>query len=123
MESSYISGNAYIRLSEQNNYNQVISDGVIDEEELLSMSLMYEGSETSVKEMLEKTDGFVKLQVYHGDIEDASDIEIKDMSAYGTKATTTKGYTQEELYNKLIEDMILDEIKKSLKEVAEKSIN
>jgi hypothetical protein len=118
MESSYVSGNVFINLSEQRNSAALVADGVIDQNEILSMSLMYQGSETTVGQLLEATEGDINISVYHGDIQGTENLEIANMSTYGAKSSGTNGITQEELCNKFLEDMIWDELEKQLKETA-----
>ncbi|MDD4526823.1 MAG: hypothetical protein PHF25_02155 [Candidatus Margulisbacteria bacterium] len=122
MSSMYSSGNAFINLSEQKNLASIIADGNIDENEILSMSLMYEGSQTTVASLLESASGKVNIKVYHGDVADAENIDIAEMSSYGATTTTTAGLSQQDVYNQLIEDMILDELEEQLKKTASQGI-
>ena len=123
MDSNFDYGHAYINLSEQTNSAAIVADGIIDESELLSMSLMYEGNETTVSQLLAATEGNVKVSVICTETDKTNNLKIGEMSANSEMvASLTTGITSEELYSKFLGDMIMDEIRKQFKDIASQGI-
>lgn len=118
--SRYLAGTAYLDVAEQNNYEEIMKDNKIDKDEILSMTLMYNGTEITVSELLEikSSEGQeVKLNFMLGDKIESSNIDIAEVSS-STTTSASNGITQSDIYNQLIEDMIWDELEEQLKETA-----
>ncbi len=124
--SKYLSGTAYVDITEQS--KTLLSDNKLDEQEILGMTLMYEGAETTVGNLLseKKAEGQeVSLNFLFGGEVDSTKVSISDMSTYGASKSNGKmscTLTQEDIYNQLIDDMIWDQLKDSLKEVASQGL-
>lgn len=120
MESSYISGRVFIDLSEQTNSSAIIADGIIDEREILSMNLMYEGAETTVRKFLASNPGeTVNLSVFYNETEETANLKLGNISsATKVKAELTTGLTQEDICAQILDSMIWDELQIQLREIA-----
>jgi hypothetical protein len=118
--SKYLAGTAYLDVTEQNNYEEIMKDNKIDKDEILSMTLMYNGTEITVSDLLaiKSSEGQeVNLNFMLGDKTESSNIDIAEVSS-STTTSATSGVTQSDIYNQLIEDMIWDELEEQLKETA-----
>lgn len=127
MESSFVNGNAYIYLSEQTNKDALIKDNIIDQSEMLSMTLMYEGSETTLRQVL-ADNPLVKVENLNviAEVKDSADLKIGAMSTLSlgaNKTTLTAGITREQFCAQLLDSMIWDELQEQLKEIVNQGMD
>ncbi len=121
LSSSFRSGTAYLYLTEQDGYQAAIADGHLSQDEITSMNLTYQGTQYTVGELLDRYSGHINLSIFRDDLIAATEttaLTVADMSSSGATATTTEGITQDELCDMLMDEMVMDEIKKQLRETA-----